>query len=217
MADGIHVQLEASGIAGCPVTSVSERAEVESVTTGRQVTDEGTQVVGEFTAATDAEVTDAEVTDSVETVFSDADASVYRFSTEGADCPCGRLPDHGCPVRDVRAESGSVVVAFIVPDVETLQTVVTDLRDMCDTVRVRRLTRSTADDRATLLVVDRSAFTDRQYEVLETAHELGYFDRPREATATDVAAQLDISVATFSEHLAASQRKLLDQILNVQT
>jgi predicted DNA binding protein len=213
MDSGIHVQLAVSGVSNCPVTSVSEAVEVESITTSRQTTADASTVVGEFTVSGAAD-TDA-AGDVAELVFSDGSDAVYRYTTDGDECPCGRLPTHGCPVRDVSAESGTVVLSFIVPDVETLQTVVTDLRAVCETVTVRRLTRSEADERQSLLVVDRTEFTDRQYEVLQTAHEMGYFAQPKEATSADVAARLDISVPTFSEHLAVSQQKLLDQLLAV--
>ncbi|SDM79635.1 hypothetical protein SAMN04487949_2621 [Halogranum gelatinilyticum] len=206
-ADGIHVELEVSDVDGCPAATVSERADVASVTTSRRQTGDGERVVGEFTADSDADVGD-----SAEAVLSDTDSTVYRFASD-TDCPCGRLPDHGCPVRNVRAEDGTVVLTFIVADVAALRTVVADLRDCCGSVRVRRLTRSTAEDGETLVVVDRSAFTDRQYEALQTAHDRGYFERPRETSAADVADELGISAATFGQHLAVAQRKLLDQLV----
>lgn len=52
--------------------------------------------------------------------------------------------------------------------------------------------------------------TPRQREVLHTAYLSGYFDTPRERTATDVAASLDISQPTFSGHLRAGLRNVLD-------
>lgn len=54
--------------------------------------------------------------------------------------------------------------------------------------------------------------TDRQREVLVTAYRLGYFERPRETTGTQVAQRLDISPSTFSQHLRAAQRKLFDAL-----
>ena len=50
-------------------------------------------------------------------------------------------------------------------------------------------------------------------EVLETAHEMGYFEYPKRANAGDVAEAVGISRSTFSEHLGAAQTKLLDAIL----
>ncbi|EJN61186.1 helix-turn-helix domain-containing protein [Halogranum rubrum] len=213
MDSGIHVQLAVEGVSSCPVTSVSETVDVESITTSRQTASDERTVVGEFTVS---ETGDADAArDVADRVFSDGAESVYRYTTDGDECPCGRVPTHGCPVRDVSAESGTVVLSFIAPSVETLRAVVTDLRSCCESVRVRRLTHSTADDQQSLLVVDRTAFTDRQYEVLQTAHEMGYFAQPKESSSTDVAARLGISVPTFSEHLAVSQRKLMDQLLDV--
>ena len=51
--------------------------------------------------------------------------------------------------------------------------------------------------------------TDRQLEVLQAAYEAGYYERPREATGEDIAATLDISVATFSQHIRVAERRLL--------
>jgi hypothetical protein len=42
---------------------------------------------------------------------------------------------------------------------------------------------------------------------------MGYFDRPKTASSDEVATALDIAVPTFSEHLATTQSKLLDQVL----
>jgi hypothetical protein len=49
--------------------------------------------------------------------------------------------------------------------------------------------------------------------VLRTAHEMGYFGYPREANATAVADALDVGVSTFTEHLAAAQRTVFDDLL----
>ena len=212
MGTGIHVQLEVVGVQTCPVTATSEAFEIESVTTDRRPAAEANRVVGEVTLATpDDGSSPPEIGDRL---FSDATRSVYRFSTEGG-CPCDRLPDHNCPVRDLNAESGTLGISFIVPDLETLRSIVSDLRTHCGAVHVRRLAQSSGDDEQKLLFVDRSAFTDRQFEVLQTAHEMGYFERPKEADSATVAEKLDISVATFSEHLMTTQAKLLDQIFAV--
>ncbi|MDS0220428.1 helix-turn-helix domain-containing protein [Haloarcula sp. S1AR25-5A] len=53
------------------------------------------------------------------------------------------------------------------------------------------------------------SLTDRQREVLETAHEAGYYNWPREATAADLAERLDISEPTLHKHLRAAEQKLV--------
>ncbi|WP_338729881.1 helix-turn-helix domain-containing protein [Haladaptatus sp. DJG-WS-42] len=211
MGAGIHVRLVVRGVDACPVASLSEDFEIESITTDRRADVAGGGIVGEVTidhdAASAAESTQAEL------VFRDGGHSVYRYTNESGDCPCGRIPDTGCPIRALRAASGALVVTFLAPDIETVQSVVTDLNACCTSVRVQRLAQTTTDDRSALIVVDRTAFTTRQFEVLQTAHEMGYFDQPKQADSTAVATALGISVATFSEHLAVAQEKLLDQLL----
>lgn len=51
--------------------------------------------------------------------------------------------------------------------------------------------------------------TERQYECLRVGYENGYFDRPRQITATDCAGLLDISQSTFSQHVQAGLEKIL--------
>lgn len=212
MDSGINAQVAVSGVEACPVDSLGEEVEVESVVTDRRTASAGGGVVGEVTLDT------ASGTESppagADRVFADDAQSVYRFTNRSGDCPCGRIPDHGCPVRAVRADAEALSLSFVAPDLETVRSIVADLRSCCASVRVRRLTRSTPDDRRALLFVDRTAFTDRQYEVLRTAHEMGYFARPKRADSADVADALGVSVATFSEHLAVAQEKLLDRLLD---
>ncbi|MUV60927.1 bacterio-opsin activator domain-containing protein [Halobacterium sp. CBA1126] len=50
--------------------------------------------------------------------------------------------------------------------------------------------------------------TDRQRTVVETAYFAGFFEWPRATSGEDVAASLDISAPTFSQHLRAAQRKI---------
>jgi hypothetical protein len=210
MATGIHVQFELHGVAGCPATALSEEATIESVTVDQRGQGDRSSVVGEMTVegAGDATV------DAAEAVFAGDSKSVYRYSHDD-ECPCSRVPNHGCPLRDVRADGGRLRLTFIVPDLDTLRTIASELQSCCADATVRRLVQSgaTADD-PTLLVADRNAFTDRQFEVLETAHEMGYFDSPKGANADAVADELGIAVSTFVEHLSTAQTKLFDQLIS---
>ena len=208
MASGIHAELELRGVTGCPASSLSEAVTVDSVTVDR-----GESVVGEVTVDHDGEAgADADI-DGAEAVFEDGSKSVYRY-THDHECPCTRVPSHGCPVRDLQATDGCLRVTFITPGLDTLRAVASDLETCCGDVTVRRLVRAGAsEDDPSLLVADRNAFTDRQYEVLKTAHKMGYFDSPKSAKSDAVADELDVSVSTFVEHLSVAQTKLFDQII----
>jgi predicted DNA binding protein len=50
----------------------------------------------------------------------------------------------------------------------------------------------------------------RQREVYEFARERGYYDWPRQASASDLAAAFGVSKATFLEHLRKAESKLLN-------
>lgn len=55
--------------------------------------------------------------------------------------------------------------------------------------------------------------TDRQREVIETAWEMGYYEVPKQVSAEDIAAELDVDSSTINEHLQRAERNLLDQFL----
>lgn len=54
--------------------------------------------------------------------------------------------------------------------------------------------------------------SEGQLELLEVAYRTGYFDVPRSVTADEVAAELDISQATFSEQLRKTLTQLFEDI-----
>jgi PAS domain S-box-containing protein len=58
--------------------------------------------------------------------------------------------------------------------------------------------------------------TDRQYDVLRKAYLSGYFERPRPVSGDELADSLDISRATFHQHLRVAQRKLVDSVFERQ-
>lgn len=59
----------------------------------------------------------------------------------------------------------------------------------------------------------RDSLTERQYEVVELALDRGYFQWPRDTPSEELAAELDISRATFLEHLRKAEAELLSKAL----
>ncbi|WP_336339361.1 helix-turn-helix domain-containing protein [Haloarcula brevis] len=152
---------------------------------------------------------------TVEHVFAYDQRHVFQLTrAAGQGCVCERIEAAGCVVQGFTADTESVVATFLVDDVPTLRDIVDDLQSEGETVKLRRLLEDTTAETDRPVVLDRAKLTTRQREVLGRAHELGYFEHPREATAGDVADALDISTSTFTEHLAAAQRKLLDDLLD---
>lgn len=57
------------------------------------------------------------------------------------------------------------------------------------------------------------SFTDRQREVLRTAHRRGYYAVPRETTTTEIAEEFDIDRRTAEHHLRRAENKLIDALI----
>jgi predicted DNA binding protein len=55
--------------------------------------------------------------------------------------------------------------------------------------------------------------TDRQYEALAVAHELGYYETPREVSFEEVAAELDCAPSTANELLRRAESALVSSVL----
>lgn len=62
--------------------------------------------------------------------------------------------------------------------------------------------------------VVRNELSRDQLTVLRTAHEMGYFDAPRRASADDIATELDIAQSTFSERLRLAENQLFDLVFS---
>lgn len=58
------------------------------------------------------------------------------------------------------------------------------------------------------------ALTARQREVLEDAFDRGYYDVPRRASVSEIAAELGLDDSTVSEHLQRAERNLLAAVLS---
>lgn len=206
---GVYAELKVTGDSICHVADASTTTKIRTVS--RSAAPRGDTATVDFTADTAADLGE------VREVFEYDDQTIYRFEREEGlppRCACEVVESHGCPVRHLHADEGSVTFTFVATDLASLREVVLDLREQFGGVSLRRLTRSEQPDGSgDLVFVDRTVLTDRQREVLETAHEMGYFDHPKRANATDVAEALDVNRSTFAEHLSAAQSKLLDAIL----
>ena len=212
MSEGIRATVEFQSVPSCEIARISETTEstVESVWTSVPPAD-SVGGVSEFML----EAEEPPATDGVDHVMSLGGRHLLRLDHgTGVTCPCECLGQFGCPVQRYVARSGRLRLVFNAADFEELQTVVADLRERFPDLDVRRLVRSPDDEAPPDAVyVDRSKLTDRQLQVLQTAYRMGYFERPRRANATEIAAELDVDPSTFNEHLVSAQRKLVGDVL----
>jgi predicted DNA binding protein len=221
MSSGIRATVSFESPEQCPIAQFAAR-------TGTTITQLSTSVARadgdgsttEFLADTDVDG-DGRIAGPV---FSYGETNLYRRSHDGGvrdddpQCPCECLGSFGCPIHRYVAEDGTLTLVFHATDFEQLQAVMDEFQRRFGGVSVRSLLqpplRGTPEER---VFVNRGKLTDRQYEVLQTAYEAGYFERPKGANATEVAAMLDISQSTFTEHLVAAQRKILEDVLETET
>ncbi|ELZ22304.1 bacterio-opsin activator-like protein [Halosimplex carlsbadense 2-9-1] len=208
-ARGIQVRLAVEAADACPVAAATGGDTIAR--SARWSTVGEGEVVEEFDLVGDAEA--ADLPDEASVVFETDRSDRVRFTRETGDCICEAVERLGAPVTDVSASRGTLRLSFHATDVETVRAAVDDLDAAFGSVRIDRLARTGDGEDDDLVLVDRGRLTDRQQEVLETAMEMGYFERPRSANATEVAERLDISPSTFAEHLASAQSKVLDSLL----
>jgi predicted DNA binding protein len=211
MPPGIQAEVEFATPSICPIVELSAAAETRIDAVSTNVCSSGcTKSVTEFSMDSDG---DFEV--DMTPIFSHGSSDRYRLiHDDGVDCPCESLGQFGCPVARYVAQGGTLTIVFYAADYDQLQEVIVELRDQYPEMDIKRFVQSPAGEQARdSVVVDRSKLTHRQLEILETAYEKGYFDRPRQSNATEIAAELDINPSTFREHLTAAESKVLKDLL----
>lgn len=224
MVRGIRVEVRIDAPAGCPVAAVSAGTEGSCRLVAKtSVPDDGGRTTEEFVHEPPpdggSDPTDLLADDIHHTgvrVFGYDRATVYQFRREaGSGCPCELVEQAGCPVSSVEAQRGTLSLCFHARSLADARDALGRLREAYPATRLARLHQEPADaDGGGFVMLDRERLTDRQHEVLRTAHEMGYFEHPKGANAGEVATALGITTATFTEILSAAQRKIHEPLLN---
>jgi predicted DNA binding protein len=216
MGSGIRAEVKVDAAGTCPITKVAREADTPALSITKSVNpDVADRVTEEFLLDADRELPES-VTEEMTVVFTYGTKCVLQFDRDlDTECPCNAVEQFDAPVVDVHTRDGMLHLVFHARGMEHLRKIIDRLRGSYPDVTVKRLLRSTDDAPVENLVfVDRTTLTERQREVIGTAHEMGYFDRPKGANAEEVAAELGIAPSTFAEHVAAAQSKLFETILN---
>jgi predicted DNA binding protein len=96
----------------------------------------------------------------------------------------------------------------VIGDDDSLRRYVKLLKEIIGKVGKMSFTRS-AYQRHDIL----SVLTDKQREVLVTAHRFGYYDYPRRMNSERLSERVDVSRSTMVEHLRKAEGRLLREIL----
>lgn len=129
------------------------------------------------------------------------------------ECPVVDLAAQEAIPQEVTSEDGTAHIHVEVvppPDPEAVVDAFTDRHPGATLVEMVETDRSVPlFTRHEVAATLEERLTDRQLEVLRAAYEAGYYERPRATTGEEIAAELDISVATFSQHVRVAQEHVL--------
>lgn len=211
MSKGVQATISFNSSSVCPLTELSKETDsrITGVTTSISNSSSDSPVT-EFTVNQTIDLTK-----DITTIFSYSSGTRYRLVHDHESvCPCKILGSFECAPAHYVADNGQLTLVFYSEDYDQLQLIVGVLREEFESLDIKRLIRSpVGSPEPTQISVDLGNLTSRQIEVMKTAFEMGYFNRPRDANAKEVAAELNIHPSTLNEHLGAAQTKLLKEVL----
>jgi predicted DNA binding protein len=140
------------------------------------------------------------------------DGGLFEFLVSG-NCPAYRLAELGALPRTIEGVNGQGRIVAEIPSRHDPSAVTeTFLEEYPDFDLIAKRTKNTHTSMLTPSTFQQpllNKLTERQQEVLQSAFEMGYYEWPRDCTGQDVADKLEITSATFSEHIFAAERKVL--------
>ena len=124
------------------------------------------------------------------------------------------ISEYGGVLRRGRATPSGLTLVVELPQEADVRTIVDRLQTAFPALeltakRHHRETAATPSQRRSQL---EQRLTSRQYEALETAHAMGYFEWPREHSGAEVADRLGITQPTVNKHLRLGEQKLVDLV-----
>ncbi|WP_144797134.1 helix-turn-helix domain-containing protein [Halorubrum depositum] len=140
------------------------------------------------------------------------DEVLFEFVVDDG-CPAVFLGESGALPCTVESRGGTGTVGAEVPPSEDVTTVIDGFLDAYPdaelTVKRTQPHGTPIFGQGCLRAALEADMTDRQRDVLEAAHDSGYYDWPRAVTAEELAERFDICPATFHQHLRAAEQKLV--------
>ena len=137
------------------------------------------------------------------------DRHTYRCLSKER-CVVHELIDQGFLVESVRYQAGDEKHVGAVVGEEVLRGV---LEAAGETVGVQLERISPLGEAGDAAVESRWNLTPAQWEALEAAYEMGYFEVPKRATAAEIAAEVGISKSALLERLRRGQATIFAQML----
>jgi predicted DNA binding protein len=152
----------------------------------------------------------------VRVVNREGDCGLFEFtvSVSQRPCPAVDLSELGAIPREVTGEGGEGTIVVEIEGRENTSELISEFLERHPEAKL--VSKRGIDDKTPLLAANEldeaidDALTERQREVLLTAFDAGYYEWPQTCTGEEVADDLGIASSTFSEHIHAGERKLLE-------
>ncbi len=128
------------------------------------------------------------------------------------------LAEAGGSIRSIEVVDGEVRISAHIPTTVDAGEVLDRIGHLFDIefLSRREVERPAHTDTEFRASVERR-LTQRQFDVLETAFNAGFFEQPRMKSGEDIAELLEISAPTFHQHLRIGERKLLEVLFEHRT
>lgn len=143
----------------------------------------------------------------------DNSPSTRTFSSPICEhCPGVVFSRYGCIPRFLESEAGSFVVETHLDDVDTLSTLVAEIRERCQSVTLRSLSSNDRSDVIESCSIDLSSLTPKQREAISKAKDSGHYDLNSDTSLEDVAMQMGISTSALSQRLQRAEANIMAQL-----
>jgi PAS domain S-box-containing protein len=129
------------------------------------------------------------------------------------------LASRGGDIKQATIADGHYQMTVQIPTSVDVRRVVSGVQDAYPgaVVQAQRQVSRTVDEGTRIASTFAEELTDRQRAVLEAAYYGGYFEWPRNRSGEEIAASLDISPATFSQHFRTAEKHVFEGLFESQT
>ena len=126
------------------------------------------------------------------------------------------LASYSGKFRTITITDGDLRVIAELPQQSNTRRVLEKIQDVCPGVELlaQRTTTREAGTVSARQSVFEDQLTEKQRIALESAYSAGFFDTPRTSSGEEIAQSLDVSPATFFQHLRKAQNKLFGALLD---
>jgi predicted DNA binding protein len=120
------------------------------------------------------------------------------------------LATAGARVTETTVTGGQTTVTFQIPSSRNVEDVLATAGEEWRSASITALTEpdDVGQDASTRFSLDGTDLTDKQRAALEAAYHHGYFEQPRQSSASEIASALGVTHSTFLQHLRVAQQKI---------